>query len=292
MIVNYHTHTPRCGHAAGTEREYVEAALRAGIRTLGFSDHTPHDYGVPYRNSRVRMAVEELPAYADTVRGLAAEYRDRLEILLGVEAEYYPRHFARLLELLRLSGVRYMILGQHFLGNEIGEPYCGRPTDDSAILERYVSQSIEALQTGLFSYFAHPDLLGFTGGDDEYRRQMRRLCRAAKDGGVPLEINLLGIREGRSYPDERFWRIAKRRRHRLRRPPARASPRPRKRGKGARSCRKARPAADGAGPPAGDLNAAGFLSRQKIQRPLPENGERALFVFSAQGRAPVRSRAA
>ena len=188
MIVNYHTHTPRCGHAAGTEREYVEAALRAGIRTLGFSDHTPHDYGVPYRNSRVRMAVEELPAYADTVRGLAAEYRDRLEILLGVEAEYYPRHFARLLELLRLSGVRYMILGQHFLGNEIGEPYCGRPTDDPAVLERYVSQSIEALQTGLFSYFAH--------------------CRAAKDGGVPLEINLLGIREGRSYPDERFWRIA------------------------------------------------------------------------------------
>ena len=180
MIVNYHTHTPRCGHAAGTEREYVEAALRAGIRTLGFSDHTPYDYGVPYRNSRVRMAVEELPAYADTVRGLAAEYRDRLEILLGVEAEYYPRHFARLLELLRRSGVRYMILGQHFL----------------------------ALQTGLFSYFAHPDLLGFTGGDDEYRRQMRRLCRAAKDGGVPLEINLLGIREGRSYPDGRFWRIA------------------------------------------------------------------------------------
>ncbi len=208
MIANYHTHTPRCGHAAGTEREYVEAALRAGVRTLGFSDHTPYDYGVPYRNSRVRMAVEELPAYADAVRGLAAEYRDRLEILLGVEAEYYPRHFARLLELLRRSGVRYMILGQHFLGNEIGEPYCGRPTDNPAVLERYVSQSIEALQTGLFSYFAHPDLLGFTGGDDEYRRQMRRLCRAAKDGGVPLEINLLGIREGRSYPEERFWRIA------------------------------------------------------------------------------------
>ena len=140
MIANYHTHTPRCGHAAGTEREYVEAALRAGVRTLGFSDHTPYDYGVPYRNSRVRMAVEELPAYADTVRGLAAEYRDRLEILLGVEAEYYPQHFARLLELLRRSGVRYMILGQHFLGNEIGEPYCGRPTDDPAVLERYVSQ--------------------------------------------------------------------------------------------------------------------------------------------------------
>ena len=43
MTENYHTHTYRCGHAVGTERDYVEAALKAGIRTLGFSDHTPHE---------------------------------------------------------------------------------------------------------------------------------------------------------------------------------------------------------------------------------------------------------
>ena len=209
MIANYHTHTPRCGHAVGSEREYVEAALRAGLETLGFSDHTPYDYfDCPYRNSRVRMAVEELPSYAGTVRALADEYRGRIEILLGVEAEYYPKYFSRLLELLRRNGVRYMILGQHFVGNEIGEPYCGHPTDDPAILARYVDQSIEALGTGVFSYFAHPDLIFFTGDDGEYRRQMRRLCRAAAQKNTPLEINLLGIREGRNYPDERFWRIA------------------------------------------------------------------------------------
>ena len=209
MIANYHTHTPRCRHAEGSEREYAEAALRAGIATLGFSDHTPYDYfDRPDWVSRVRMTADELPSYAGTVRALAEEYRGRLEILLGVEAEYYPKYFPRLLELLRGSGVEYMILGQHFLGNEIGEPYCGRLTDDPAELERYVSQSIEGLRTGLFSYFAHPDLLGFTGDEGEYRRQMRRLCRAALESDTPLEINLLGIREGRSYPDERFWRIA------------------------------------------------------------------------------------
>ena len=37
---------------------------------------------------------------------------------------------------------------------------------------------------------------------------MRRLCRAAIETGTPLEINLLGIREGRHYPVERFWQIA------------------------------------------------------------------------------------
>ncbi|MBR0207861.1 MAG: histidinol-phosphatase [Oscillospiraceae bacterium] len=209
MIVNYHSHTPRCGHAEGSEREYVEAALRAGLVTLGFSDHTPWDYfDRPYRNERVRMAPEELPSYADTVRALAEEYRGRIEILLGVEAEYYPKYFPRLLELLRQNGIGYMILGQHFYGNELGEPPCGRPTDDPARLAGYVDQTIEALQTGLFSYFAHPDLIRFTGDDGEYSRQMRRLCRAARELDTPLEINLLGIREGRNYPDERFWRIA------------------------------------------------------------------------------------
>ena len=40
MIANYHTHTWRCHHADGTEREYVENAIAAGIKILGFSDHT------------------------------------------------------------------------------------------------------------------------------------------------------------------------------------------------------------------------------------------------------------
>ena len=209
MIANYHTHTARCGHALGEDREYAEAAYRAGLKTLGFSDHTPHFYldGGTGRQT-IRMRPDELPGYAASVRALAEEYRGRLDILLGVEAEYYPALFARTVELLRENGVEYLILGQHFLGNELDEPYCGRATDDPAILNRYVEQSIEGLRTGLFSCFAHPDLIRFTGDESLYDEQMRRLCRAAKETDTPLEINLLGLREGRHYPNERFWRIA------------------------------------------------------------------------------------
>ena len=41
MLTNYHTHTARCGHAEGTEEEYILTALRCGFKVLGFSDHTP-----------------------------------------------------------------------------------------------------------------------------------------------------------------------------------------------------------------------------------------------------------
>lgn len=209
MIANYHTHTWRCGHAEGGEREYVQRAAEAGLETLGFSDHTPCDFfDSEPRNRPMRMKPEELPEYAASVRKLAGAYRDQVQIFCGVEAEYYPKYFPRLLELLKENGIRYMILGQHFLGNEIGEPYSGRPCSDPKVLERYVAQTVEALDTGLFTYFAHPDLIHFVGGDSVYEREMRKLCRAAHRTGTPLELNLLGIRENRHYPDERFWRLA------------------------------------------------------------------------------------
>ena len=120
MIANYHTHTYRCGHAEGDVGEYAEQAEKAGLRTLGIADHTPYDFfDIGPRNHPMRMALEEFPGYMDSLRALETEYRGRLEIIPGVEAEYYPKYFPRLLELLRSGGVRYMILGQHFLGNEV-----------------------------------------------------------------------------------------------------------------------------------------------------------------------------
>ena len=100
MIVNLHTHTPRCHHAVGTEREYADAAVAAGLKTLGFSDHTPYFFPGDYY-SRMRMYPNELMDYADTVRALQKEYAGRLEIPLGVEVEYYPSLFSTLLPRLQ-----------------------------------------------------------------------------------------------------------------------------------------------------------------------------------------------
>ena len=44
MYANYHTHTWRCNHARGTERDYIEQAIASGVKILGFSDHTPNPY--------------------------------------------------------------------------------------------------------------------------------------------------------------------------------------------------------------------------------------------------------
>ena len=35
----YHSHTFRCGHAVGTDEEYVKKAIEGHYEILGFSDH-------------------------------------------------------------------------------------------------------------------------------------------------------------------------------------------------------------------------------------------------------------
>ena len=207
LIANYHTHTPRCFHAVGTEEEYVRAALSSGMQILGFSDHTPQWFPGDYY-SNMRMYPHQLPEYCDTVRSLRDKYAGQIRVLLGVEAEYYPQIFSELLRRLRDQGVEYMIMGQHWAGCEIGEVYSGRPQGDSDYLRRHCRQVMEGINTGYFTYIAHPDTVNFTGDTKVYAENIRQLCREAKGCGIPLEINLLGLGENRHYPNPRFWEIA------------------------------------------------------------------------------------
>ena len=207
MIANYHTHTWRCKHAAGTERDYVEQALTAGLRILGFSDHTPYPFPDGYV-SGFRMAPEQAEDYFATLADLKREYADRIEIHIGVEAEYYPAHFDALLRFLSDYPCEYLLLGQHFTDNETDGVYSGRATADETVLARYVDQVLAGLDTGKFTYVAHPDLPNWQGSRRIYERHMRRLCRKAAELGVPLELNFLGLQEGRCYPNRDFWRIA------------------------------------------------------------------------------------
>lgn len=212
MKANYHAHTYRCHHAYGCEWEYVEEAIRQGLTALGFADHAPHCYPEGYKSSR--MLKEQLAEYVGTINKLKKLYADRIEILCGLEMEYYPALFEQDLELYRsVEGLDYLILGQHFCHNEYDTEYhVTRVTevDQEDLLTTYVDQVIEAMKTGRYLYVAHPDNLVYRGSDAHYEQEMRCLCKAAHELGIPLEINLSGYRYKApyNYPNDRFWRIA------------------------------------------------------------------------------------
>ena len=205
---NYHMHTTRCGHATGEDRAYVEAAIAAGYETVGFSDHTPFPAGYP-RNEYVRMAHDQLEGYVSSVLSLQKEYQNDIRLLLGLEVEYYPNWFEAWQKFTSPYPFDYFLLGQHYVGADDNSYYSGRPTNDPAVLKKYVDRCIAGMKTGMFLFLAHPDLLDYQRPNSpEYASEMRRLCEAAKELHVPMEINLLGIRENRPYPKQQFWKIA------------------------------------------------------------------------------------
>jgi len=208
MNYNYHTHTFRCHHAERTEREYIERAIEGGITKMGFSEHMPHDFPGDYR-SYWRMDSCDVADYVETLRALREEYRGRIDILIGFEMEYYPLYFEKMKENALAWGAEYLILGQHYTESEFPSGiYSGFQTADEAQLASYADNVVAGIETGIFSYVAHPDLFCFVGDREIYRKYMRRICEASKEASVPLEINLLGIRRGRHYPECEFWRVA------------------------------------------------------------------------------------
>ena len=88
MKANYHTHTQRCRHAQGTETDYIQEALKAGVSILGFSDHAPfpdHDFGF-------RMPYTELAEHFQEVDRLTELYASDIVIRKGLEIEYLPKY--------------------------------------------------------------------------------------------------------------------------------------------------------------------------------------------------------
>ena len=83
----FHIHTWRCEHA-GDEREnaYIRTAMYLGAKQITFTDHAPF----PGDSFRGRMKMADLPEYIETLSELKAKYQGKIQVRIGLEAEYLP----------------------------------------------------------------------------------------------------------------------------------------------------------------------------------------------------------
>ena len=208
MDYNYHTHTKRCGHATGDDEEYIARAIEGGVRRMGFSDHAPFAFPDGFE-SHYRVQMSEAPDYFSSLRALRERYAEKIDILIGFEMEYYPSFFDKMLENVKNLGAEYLILGQHYVSDERPSSIPStKGTSDTELLKSYVDCVLDGMRSGVFSYVAHPDIIKFFGDEAIYREEMVKICDEALRLDIPLEINFLGIRAGRKYPNPIFWEIA------------------------------------------------------------------------------------
>ena len=215
---NYHTHTFRCGHAIGNDEEYVIEAIALGLKTIGFSDHVMLP-GI--RQINVRGDYEVSESYFSSIRNLKEKYKDRINILLGFEAEAFKEFFPYYQKLLDEKLVDYLICGNHCtIENGRLKGFFSKFTSKKDIIA-YKDTLIEGMKTGLFKYVCHPDYFMDTyfKWDMTARKVSKEIIKAAVNYDIPLEFNLSCFRRGKQkkgkvlrwgYPYIPFWKMVRR----------------------------------------------------------------------------------
>ena len=215
MYCDYHTPTPLCLHASGTPQEYVQSAVRAGLREYGISDHAPMQEE-PFDDWRMKQA--DMGAYLDWIREateLAAPHG--LTVKAGLECDWFPGIEPWTDHLRGLYEWDYLIGSVHYLGEkeEFDNPYkmdFWNTTDVEDAWEQYWKRFRDMAASGLFHILGHADLIkkfGFRPGGD-LRRYYEPALEAISRSGACLEINTAGWYNkcAEQYPDELFLRLA------------------------------------------------------------------------------------
>jgi histidinol-phosphatase (PHP family) len=191
-------HTARCGHAVGEARDYVEQAVRAGLREICFTDHQPLLRG---RDPGLTMALEELPGYVAEVLSLREEYRGKIDVKLGLEADYFPDLVPETAALLAPHDWDLVLGSVHFQDGwgfddprKIGE-WEGR--DVNQVYRKYFEDLRAAALSGMFDVMAHPDLVKKFGHRATYvlQEEYARTAEAFARAHVALEVNTAGLRK-------------------------------------------------------------------------------------------------
>ncbi|GIP31207.1 histidinol-phosphatase [Paenibacillus sp. J2TS4] len=211
MKFDMHTHHDRCGHAEGSIRDYIESALEAGLNVVGISDHSPYfgreeDHAEPY----IAMAKSEFSSYISEVLKLKKEYEDRIEVLLGVESDFFPEHAELYRQIYDQYPFDYIIGSVHQTGGlSIFNRNRWKKLSDVqkiAVKEEYYDLIRQSAQSGMFQILGHIDAMkGFYPEfSDIPTKAVEATLQIIGESGVAIEINTSGKTKacGGWYPSD------------------------------------------------------------------------------------------
>ncbi len=228
---NYHTHSTYCD-GVHTLDKMAEAALKAGLKTLGFSAHTAFPFA-----SFWHMDVRNYNEYFHDVEVLKKQYEGKMEILAGIEAEYLPpisyctkKTYEAYQYDFMIGSVHYLIVqneenkGCFTVDGPSNEVSSGIHTyfsgNSKKAVQAYFSSVRDMIKTCDFDIIGHIDLIRkrngelnlFNENDSWYRDEIKETAKVAGKSGKIVEINTGGITRANMkepYPSVEFLKLLK-----------------------------------------------------------------------------------
>ena len=208
---NLHTHSIY-SDGKSQPREIVEEAVRQGLTTLGFSEHSP----LPFDNN-FSVKEADMPRYVAEIAQLKEEFKGKIDIYCGLEADYLTdvsEPFAVTKERYHLD---YLIGGVHLVGQSANPDeiwFIDGPkwevydeglqkffdSDIHRAVRRFYEQSNEMIENEQFDIIAHFDKIKmhnreryFHEDEPWYRKLVLETLDLIREKGLVMEINTRGI---------------------------------------------------------------------------------------------------
>ena len=192
ILFESHSHTPLCKHAYGEPTEYAAIAEKRGLLGLMVTCHNPMPDGF---SAAVRMTENEFDEYVDLVAQTRDQWHGRVDVRLGIEADYFEGYETYLEQQLTSADFHFVLGSVHPQIPEFREKYWSNNLRE--VQQTYFHLLAKSAETGLFDSLAHPDLIKNFTSEAWDADQMLEDIRPALDRiaatGVAMELNISGV---------------------------------------------------------------------------------------------------
>ncbi len=209
-MFEYHIHSSFSVDSQAVMTEVCNQAVDVGITEIAFTEH------VDFIPEEVNTGYFDYEPYIAEIECCRKLFEGRLTILMAAEMDYCFDFESEMRDWLDSRELDFVVGSVHYLrgrGN-ISEPraedfFSGRSVTE--VYTPYFEQVLCAAKSGLFDSLGHLDLIKRYGVKTygpfdpiEFEDQIRVILQTIIDGGVCLELNTSGIRQGpkEMYPCE------------------------------------------------------------------------------------------
>jgi histidinol-phosphatase (PHP family) len=163
VIVDYHVHTPYCGHAHGKTIQYIEQAIALGMTEIGFADHLGRYYLTHVQRKRHwdwGMNERNIGRYISELLELRDLYNDRIAVKIGLEIDFIEGAEGLLQPFLDHFQFDFLLASIHCLPRFGWKHLADQSSrEEEQIFREYFRVARVALQSPLFHSLAHLDFI-------------------------------------------------------------------------------------------------------------------------------------
>jgi histidinol-phosphatase (PHP family) len=203
VLVDYHIHTPYCGHAQGKTIQYIETAIALGFDEICFSDHLGRYYLTHVQRRRYwdwGMNERNITRYIKELAELRDMYRDRINIKIGLEIDFIEGAEELLQPFLDHYAFDFLLGSIHCLPRYGWKHLADYSSyNETEVITEYFRCARAALASRKFQSLAHLDFIWRylrwpqADGAQFFAREIADTVTTARESGTCVEINANGF---------------------------------------------------------------------------------------------------